>query len=101
MPCHADTIVKANQVRQTCNEDSKLVTIWAVGVYPVESEDCELDMALFIPLESEERDPNTQSIFENNEYYSISGKIVLGNYNGNLRLKVCRLLYVFFVSSIF
>ncbi|CAG8585890.1 3995_t:CDS:2 [Gigaspora rosea] len=88
MPCHADTIVKANQIRQTCNEDSKLVTIRAVGVYPVESEDCELDMALFIPLDSEERDPNTQSIFETNEYYCVSGKIVLGNYNGNLRLKV-------------
>ncbi|CAG8811986.1 23069_t:CDS:2, partial [Gigaspora rosea] len=67
MPCHADTIVKVNQVRQTCNEDSKLVTIRAVGAYPVESEDCELDMALFIPLD---------------------GKIVLENYNGNLRLKM-------------
>ncbi|CAG8530314.1 2285_t:CDS:2 [Racocetra persica] len=88
MPCYADTIVKVNQVRQTCNEDSKLVAIRAVGVYPIESEDCELDMTLFIPINDEERDPNTHSIFETNEYYCVGGKVVLGHYNGNLRLKL-------------
>ncbi|CAG8736492.1 9936_t:CDS:2, partial [Cetraspora pellucida] len=88
MPCYADTIVKVNQVRQTCNEDSKLFAVRAVGVYPIESEDCELDMTLFIPMNDEERDPNSQSIFETNEYYCVGGKIVLGSYNGNLRLKM-------------
>ncbi|RIB26859.1 hypothetical protein C2G38_2162112 [Gigaspora rosea] len=88
MPCHVDTVVKVSQVHQTCNEDSKLFTYLAVGVYSVGSEDCELDMALFIPIGVEERDPNTQSIFETNEYYCVSGKTVLENYNGNLRLKM-------------
>ncbi|CAG8641182.1 24876_t:CDS:2, partial [Dentiscutata erythropus] len=60
----------------------------AVGVYPIESEDCELDITLFIPMNDEERDPNSQSIFETNEYYCVGGKIVLGSYNGNLRLKM-------------
>ncbi|CAG8806550.1 16721_t:CDS:2, partial [Dentiscutata erythropus] len=88
MPCYADTIVKVNQVHQTCNKDSKLFAIRAVGVYPIESEDCELDMTLFIPMNDKEKDPNLQSIFETNEYYCVGGKIVLGFYNGNLRLKM-------------
>ncbi|CAG8821483.1 16419_t:CDS:2, partial [Dentiscutata erythropus] len=70
MPCYADTIVKVNQIRQTCNEDSKLFAIWAVGVYSIE------------------KIPNSQLIFETNEYYCVGGKIVLGSYNGNLRLKI-------------
>ncbi|CAG8687693.1 14647_t:CDS:2, partial [Dentiscutata erythropus] len=88
MPCHGDTIVKINQVRQTCNDDSKLIAIRAVGVFPVESDDRELDLSLFIPMNDEERDPNSQSIFELNEYYCVGGKVVLGSYNGNLRLKM-------------
>ncbi|RIB23400.1 hypothetical protein C2G38_2032798 [Gigaspora rosea] len=64
MPCHVDIIVRVSQVHQICNKDSKLITYHAVGVYPVGSEDCELDMALFIPIGVEERDANTQSIFE-------------------------------------
>ncbi|CAG8598216.1 15524_t:CDS:2 [Dentiscutata erythropus] len=44
-------------------------------------------MTLFIPTTNEERDPNTQSIFEMNEYYCVSEKIMVGFYNRNLRLK--------------
>ncbi|CAG8689987.1 9141_t:CDS:2 [Cetraspora pellucida] len=88
MSCYADTIIKVNQVRQTCNEDSKLFAVQAVGVYPIESEDCELDMTLFILMNDEERDPNSQSIFETNEYYCVGRKIMLGSYNRNLRLKM-------------
>lgn len=87
MPCHVDTIVKINQIRQTYKDETKL-TIYATGAYPVESEDHELEMVLFIPINDEERDPNTQSIFEKNEFYCVSGKIVFANFNGNLKLKM-------------
>ncbi|CAG8631743.1 15291_t:CDS:2 [Cetraspora pellucida] len=87
MPCNVDTIVKVNQVRQSYKEDTKLFVVWAIGAYPVESEDCEMEMVLFISTNHEERDPNSQSIFEKNEYYC-GGKVVPRNYNVKLRLKM-------------
>ncbi|CAG8793722.1 16381_t:CDS:1, partial [Dentiscutata erythropus] len=75
MPCHGNTIVRISQVWQTCNDDLKLVAIWAVGVFPVESDRCELDLSLFIPTDNEDRDPNSQLIFELNKYYCVSGKV--------------------------
>ncbi|CAG8716761.1 14825_t:CDS:2, partial [Cetraspora pellucida] len=83
-----DTIVKINQVRQTDKEESRLTIVWAIGVYPVESEDREIEIVLFVPINEEERDPNTQSIFVKNEYYSVCGKVVPGTYNNELRLKM-------------
>ncbi|CAG8823717.1 3327_t:CDS:2, partial [Racocetra persica] len=82
MPCHGDTIVKI-KVRQTCNNDSKLIAIRAFGVFPVESDDCQLDLSLFIPMNEKRKRSSSQSIFELNKYYCVSGKVVLGNYNGN------------------
>ncbi|CAG8791396.1 10666_t:CDS:2 [Dentiscutata erythropus] len=87
MPCHVDTIVKINQIRQTYKDETKL-TIYATGTYPIESEDHELEMVLFIPINDEDRDPNTQSIFEKNEFYCVGGKIVFANFNGSLKLKM-------------
>ncbi|CAG8850320.1 31813_t:CDS:1, partial [Gigaspora margarita] len=65
MPCHIDTIVKINQIRQTYRDESKL-TLYAIGAYPIKSEDCELELVLFVPINKEEKDSNTQSIFEKN-----------------------------------
>ncbi|CAG8758624.1 9907_t:CDS:2, partial [Racocetra persica] len=48
----------------------------AIGAYPVESEDCEMVMVLFVPINDDGRDPNTQSIFEKNEYYSVGEKVI-------------------------
>ncbi|CAG8771233.1 5175_t:CDS:2 [Cetraspora pellucida] len=88
MPSHIDTIVKITQVRQSFKEELKLMVVWAIGVYPVGSEDREMEMVLFVPIDDEERDPNTQSVFEKNEFYSVGGKVVSESYNGNLRLKM-------------
>ncbi|CAG8528265.1 24355_t:CDS:2 [Cetraspora pellucida] len=88
MPCYVDTIVKINQVRQTYKEDLKLIVVWVIGFYPVGYEDYELEMVLFISTVGEERDPNTQAIFEKNKYYCVGEKVVIGNFNGNSRLKI-------------
>ncbi|CAG8841676.1 30595_t:CDS:2, partial [Racocetra persica] len=82
------TIVKINQVRLTDKDEMKLTVIWAIGAYPVESEDCEMEIVLFVPLDENERDPNAQSVFVKNKYYSICGKVVPGTYNNKLRLKM-------------
>ncbi|CAG8760048.1 17484_t:CDS:2 [Cetraspora pellucida] len=87
MPCYIDTVVKVNQVYLFDKNESKLTIVWAIGVYPPESEDHELEMVLFVPINSDERDPNSQSIFVKGEYYSVDGKVVPRNYNSNLRLK--------------
>ncbi|CAG8715835.1 9774_t:CDS:2 [Dentiscutata erythropus] len=65
MPCCVDTIVKINQVRQTDKEETKLTIVWAIGIYPIESEDREMEI-----------------------YYSVSGKVVPGTHNNELRLKM-------------
>ncbi|CAG8796305.1 13433_t:CDS:1, partial [Dentiscutata erythropus] len=54
-----DTIMKISQVCQICNDNLKLVAIWTVGVFPVESDNHELDFSLFIPIDDEEKDPNS------------------------------------------
>ncbi|CAG8813884.1 8881_t:CDS:2, partial [Racocetra persica] len=68
MPCYIDTIVKIIQVCQSDN----LTRVWEIGIYPVECEDCELEMVLFVPINDHERDPNSQSVFVTNEYYSMT-----------------------------
>ncbi|CAG8645869.1 15023_t:CDS:2, partial [Dentiscutata erythropus] len=88
MPCHIDTIVRIKQVRLTDREDLNLTIVWAIGLYPLESEDRELDLVLFVPLKEDERDPNIQSIFVKDEYYCISGKVVPENINDNFKLKM-------------
>lgn len=88
MPCYLDTIVKINQVRQSKKEESKLTIVWEIGVYPIGSKDCEIEIVLFVPINEYERDLYIQSILKRDEYYSIGGKVVPVEYNGNLRLKV-------------
>ncbi|CAG8745616.1 9571_t:CDS:2 [Cetraspora pellucida] len=61
MPCYIDTIVKISQVRHSDKEESNLTVVW--------------------------RDINSQSVFVKNEYYSVGGKVIPGNYNDNLRLE--------------
>ncbi|CAG8795824.1 12992_t:CDS:2, partial [Dentiscutata erythropus] len=67
--------------------DETKLTIYATGTYPVESEDHELEMVLFILINDEERDPNTQSIFEKNEFYCVSGKIMTVASSTHLTIK--------------
>ncbi|RIB26680.1 hypothetical protein C2G38_2138184 [Gigaspora rosea] len=71
MPCYADTIVRIKYVRRTEREDIKSLVVWAIGSYPVERDDCEIEMVLFLPLESQERDSETQAIFERDCFYSV------------------------------
>ncbi|CAG8720207.1 5197_t:CDS:1, partial [Cetraspora pellucida] len=58
-------------------EESKLMVVWAIGVYPVGSEDCEIEMVLFLSIDDEERDPNTQLVFEKNDFTVLEEKLFL------------------------
>ncbi|CAG8836878.1 6288_t:CDS:2, partial [Cetraspora pellucida] len=61
---------------------------WAVGMYPVGNEDCLIELVLFVLIDGEERDLDTQAIFEKDEFYSVRGKIVPGKYNNDIRPKM-------------
>ncbi|CAG8595362.1 3787_t:CDS:1, partial [Diversispora eburnea] len=74
MPCYADMIIKINQVRQSDKDGSSLTVVWAVGTYPVGIDDCEMELVLFVPMSHYDRDPNIQSVFRKDEYYSVGGK---------------------------
>ncbi|CAG8584648.1 1134_t:CDS:1, partial [Dentiscutata heterogama] len=86
MLCSIDTIVKIIQARETGKDESNFIVVWALAVYPVESEDREMEVTLFVPVNEYERDPNVQSVFVKSEYYSVCGKVVPGMYNGKPRL---------------
>ncbi|CAG8562645.1 17777_t:CDS:2 [Dentiscutata erythropus] len=88
MLCYVNTIVKISQVCQSDKEESKLTVVWAIGLYPVGSEEREIEMVLFILMVDYDRDPNSQSVFVKNEYYSVGKKAIPGSYNNNLRLKI-------------
>ncbi|CAG8451440.1 1551_t:CDS:2, partial [Cetraspora pellucida] len=82
------TIVKVRYVRLSAKEDSNLITSWAVGAYPVGHEDNIIEIVLFVPNNPDERDFETQAIFERDGYYSVSGKIIPGIYEGKKRPKM-------------
>ena len=88
MPCHVDTIVRVKLARCTERKDIGSLMVWAIGIYPFERENNEIEMVLFTPLELSKRDSETQAIFEQNNFYSVGGKIVPGYYGGIKRPKV-------------
>ncbi|CAG8817114.1 17948_t:CDS:2, partial [Dentiscutata erythropus] len=59
----------------------------AIGAYPVGREDNEIEMVLFVPTHFNDRDLETQAIFERDHFYSVGGKIIPGFYTGNKRPK--------------
>ncbi|CAG8709258.1 20533_t:CDS:2, partial [Dentiscutata erythropus] len=88
IPCYANTIIKVKCVRRNEKEDAKIFSVWAIGTYPTGCGTNEIEMILFVPTNSGDRDPESQAIFRRDEYYSVSGKIVSGNYSGNMRPKM-------------
>ncbi|RIB14478.1 hypothetical protein C2G38_2195048 [Gigaspora rosea] len=60
MPCYADTIREQN----------------------------EIELVLFVPIKYDERDPETQAVFEKDCFYSVGGKIVPSFYGSNKRPKM-------------
>ncbi|RIB05347.1 hypothetical protein C2G38_2047659 [Gigaspora rosea] len=45
-------------------------------------------MIMFVPIEPNKRDPDSQAVFEKDHYYVVSGKIVLEIYRGIKRVKM-------------
>ncbi|CAG8584459.1 22550_t:CDS:2 [Cetraspora pellucida] len=88
MPCYADTIVRIKHVRRNKKEDSRTFSLWAIGAYPIGTEDLEMEMTLPMPINPDDRDPDSQALFKRDEYFSVGGKIVPGTYAGNKRLKM-------------
>ncbi|CAG8796663.1 16029_t:CDS:1, partial [Cetraspora pellucida] len=87
MPCFADTIVKIKYVKQNPIEKSNIISIWAIGTYPIEQGDREIELTLFVSTNYEERDFDLQAIFEQDEFYSVRGKIIPGKYKDSVRPK--------------
>ncbi|RHZ76595.1 hypothetical protein Glove_195g56 [Diversispora epigaea] len=64
MPCYANTIVKIKVMCQTKKRDTGLLIVWAVSVYPIERENNEMEIVLFVSLSSHKRDFETQAILK-------------------------------------
>ncbi|CAG8500625.1 10363_t:CDS:2 [Dentiscutata erythropus] len=63
------------------------LVVWALGAYPVVREYYDIEMSLFVPLNAEERDLETQAVFEKDNFFCVGGKIIPGFYNGSKRAK--------------
>ncbi|RHZ81778.1 hypothetical protein Glove_117g431 [Diversispora epigaea] len=68
----------AKVVRKTEKKDLKLVVVWAIGVYPVDREDNEIEIVLFVPINPKESDPETQVIFEKDGFIQLAERLCLG-----------------------
>ncbi|CAG8598007.1 5473_t:CDS:2, partial [Diversispora eburnea] len=69
-------------------EESDLLVVWALGTYPVGCEDCDIELVLFVLASLKDRDPEVQVIFVKDNFFSVGGKIVLGDYCGSKRVKI-------------
>ncbi|RIB07702.1 hypothetical protein C2G38_2252460 [Gigaspora rosea] len=88
MPCFATTIVKISQVRLYVKDEINSAVVWAVGNYPIEQETNSMVIIMFVPIDPNKRDPDSQAVFEKDHYYVVSGKIVPEIYRGIKKVKV-------------
>ncbi|CAG8781883.1 16236_t:CDS:2, partial [Gigaspora margarita] len=58
----------------------------------------EIEMTMYVPINSADHDPNTQAIFKREEYYSIGGKIISTSY---AKMKVSTLTHLSFLNKDF
>ncbi|CAG8546185.1 3855_t:CDS:2 [Diversispora eburnea] len=76
MPYYTDTIVRIKCVRKTEKNDSNLIIVWAIGTYPVERDDNEIEMVLFVLINFGDRDSEIQAVFDKDGFYSVGDKIM-------------------------
>ncbi|CAG8837148.1 14993_t:CDS:2, partial [Racocetra persica] len=79
-------------VRETGKDESNFIVVWALGVYPVESEDREMEITLFSLVNEYERDSNmsfeslisrvAQDILEEIDSESAMFKLSVNDYAG-------------------
>ncbi|RIB13128.1 hypothetical protein C2G38_2198671 [Gigaspora rosea] len=99
MPCYANTIVRVKYVKQNVKEDTNTLVVWALGTYPVEREDYNIEMTLFVSVSLDDRDPETQAVFVKDNFFSVGDKIIPGFYEGNKSAKFISKKNVFDHSS--
>ncbi|CAG8789294.1 4848_t:CDS:2, partial [Racocetra persica] len=77
---------KIKLVRQN-ETNNQMMSVWAIGSY-IGQDDNEIEMTIYIPINPEDHDPDTQAIFKRDEYYLIGGKIISTHYAGITRPKM-------------
>ncbi|KAF0435630.1 hypothetical protein F8M41_004789 [Gigaspora margarita] len=70
MLCRYNCEVKI--VHQTVKKEDNLIVVWAIGTYLVKHKDNDIEIVLFVPIDSSERDTETQAIFEKNSPLKVS-----------------------------
>ncbi|CAG8656594.1 36044_t:CDS:1, partial [Gigaspora margarita] len=68
-------------------KDAKVPLVWALGTYPPGRKDNKIEVTLFLLVNPEDRNPESQAIFKKNKYYSVGGKIVPGSYARKIKPK--------------
>ncbi|CAG8788562.1 10899_t:CDS:2, partial [Gigaspora rosea] len=68
--------------------------------YPVEREDYNIEMTLFLPISLDDRDPKSQAAFVKDNFYSVGGKIISGFYEGNKRMTVSSSTHVMILNKV-
>ncbi|RIB00156.1 hypothetical protein C2G38_2235400 [Gigaspora rosea] len=97
---YAETIVRIKHVKENVNEDINSLIVWALGTYPVDSEDYNIEMSLFVPISLDERDLDSQAVFVKDNFFSVGGKIVPGFYEGNNRMMVASSTHITILNRV-
>ncbi|CAG8670057.1 10703_t:CDS:2, partial [Gigaspora rosea] len=66
------TIIKIKHVKQNETKDTKSISVWAIGSYPIGLKDNDIEVVLYVPRNHDEQDPDLQAMFRRDEYYSMS-----------------------------
>ncbi|RIB23455.1 hypothetical protein C2G38_2139743 [Gigaspora rosea] len=59
-------------------------------MYPLERAYNDIEVTLFLPVNPDDRNPESQAIFMRNKYYSVGGKIVPGSCAGKIKPKALK-----------
>ncbi|CAG8785633.1 27826_t:CDS:2, partial [Dentiscutata erythropus] len=69
-------LVRIKHIKKYEKEDAKYTRVWAIGKYLIEQENNNNEMTQFVLTNIDERDLETQAVFEKNNFYSVGDKIM-------------------------
>ncbi|CAG8775841.1 18472_t:CDS:1, partial [Dentiscutata erythropus] len=88
------TIIKIKHTRRNKKDDAKAYSVWAIEMYPLGCDDNEIEVTLFLQVNPNNQNPESQTIFKKDEYYSVGRKIISGSYTGKIKPKVLKCITV-------
>ncbi|CAG8518673.1 7446_t:CDS:1, partial [Diversispora eburnea] len=79
--------MRIKYMKQHVKVNLDFLIVWALDIYSIKREDYEIELVLFVSVNSNDKNLETQAIFEKDNFFAVGVKIVLEYYSGNKRAK--------------